>query len=120
MVVGDAVCAVDPYFGLGMTACAREVAALGEHAWGQPGAARAFQRALGRIVDVPWRLTTQDVPVDPAAVLRRRRLLHAAPHRPEVARRLLRRMHLLDPPEAIDGPEVDALLAGLPGARERA
>ena len=120
VVVGDAVCALDPYFGLGMTACAREVAALGEHAWGQPGAARAFQRALGRIVDVPWRLTTQDVPVDPAAVLRRRRLLHAAPHRPEVARRLLRRMHLLDPPEAIDGPEVDALLAGVPGARERA
>jgi len=120
VVVGDAVCALDPYFGLGMTACARGVAALAEHAWGAPGAARAFQRALGRIVDVPWRLTTEGVPAGPSEALRRRRLLQAAPRSPEVARLLLRRMHLLDPPEAIDGPEVDALLAATPGAIERA
>jgi 2-polyprenyl-6-methoxyphenol hydroxylase-like FAD-dependent oxidoreductase len=110
VVVGDAVCALDPYFGLGMTACARGVATLAEHAWDEPGAARAFQRALGRVVDDPWRLTTGDVPVDAAAVLQRRRLLHAAPRSPEVARLLLRRMHLVDPPEAIDRPEVGALL----------
>jgi 2-polyprenyl-6-methoxyphenol hydroxylase-like FAD-dependent oxidoreductase len=120
VVVGDAVCALDPYFGLGMTACARGVAALAEHAWDEPEAARAFQRALGRIVDVPWRVTTGDVAGDGVATLLRRRLLHAAPHSPEVARLLLRRMHLLDPPEVIDRPEVgalvDAVLGGIEGA----
>lgn len=110
VVVGDAVCMLDPYFGLGMTACARGVAALTDHEWGAPGAAWAFQRELGRIVDVPWRLVTADVPHEPAAVLQRRRLLHAAPRSPELARLLLRRMHLLDPPEAIDGPEVRGLV----------
>jgi 2-polyprenyl-6-methoxyphenol hydroxylase-like FAD-dependent oxidoreductase len=120
VIVGDAVCALDPYFGLGMTACARGVAALGERAWDAPGAARAFQRALGGIVDVTWRLATADVPADAAAALHRRRLLLAAPRSPEVARLLLRRMHLLDAPDAIDGPEVAALLDAVQIEVERA
>lgn len=116
VVVGDAACSLDPYFGLGMTACARGVAALVEREWDEPGAAQAFQRELGRIVDVPWRLATGDLPPSVVGALHRRRLLHAAPRSPELARLLLRRMHLLDPPDAIDGPEVRGLVDAVLGA----
>ena len=71
-------------------------------------------------MDVTWRFTTADLPTDAAAALQRRRLLLAAPRSPEVARLLLRRMHLLDPPEAIDRPEVAALLDALHGETGRA
>lgn len=120
VVVGDAVCMLDPYFGLGMTACARGVAALAERAWDEPGAARAFQVELGGILDVPWRLATGDVPLSVLGAMHRRRLLHAAPHSPELARLLLRRMHLLDPPEAIDRPEARALIDAVLEAGDRA
>lgn len=116
VVVGDAVCTLDPYFGLGMTSCARGIAALADHAWDEPGAAQAFQRRLAAIVEVPWRLVTDDVPVDAAAARNRRSLAAAAVHSPALARLLLRRMHLLDPPDAIDGPEVATLVRSVVGA----
>lgn len=119
-VVGDAVCTLDPYFGLGMTSCARGVAALVDHGWDEPGAAQAFQRRLAAIVEVPWRLATGDVSGDPHAAWHRHRVAAAAPHSPALARLLLRRMHLLDPPEAVDGPEVVALVRAVVGASGRA
>jgi hypothetical protein len=119
-VVGDAVCSLDPYFGLGMTACARGVAALCEHPWHEPGAARAFVRRLAAIVEVPWRLATGDAPVDPARAWYRRGVLEAAPRSPALARMLLRRMHLLDPPEAIEGADAAALVRAAGGMPEPA
>ena len=119
VVVGDAVCTLDPYFGLGMTSCACGVAALVDHGWDEPGAAQAFQRRLAAIVDVPWRLATGDVPGDSHMAWHRRSVAAAAPHSPALARLLLRRMHLLDPPEAVDGPEVVALVRAVVGASGR-
>lgn len=119
-VVGDAVCTLDPYFGLGMTSCARGVAALVDHGWDEPGAAQAFQRRLAAIVEAPWRLANDDVPADPRAASHRRSVAAVAPQSPALARLLLRRMHLLDPPEAVDGPEAVALVRAAMGASGRA
>lgn len=120
VVLGDAACVLDPYFGLGMTACARGVAALAEHALHEPGAAHAFQRHLAGVLEAPWRLATERDPADPAAAYYRRSLLQLAPRHPALARVLLRRMHLLDPPEALERPEVVARVREvLTGARGR-
>lgn len=109
VVLGDAACMLDPYFGLGMTACARGVAALLEHDVDAPGGAAAFQRDLAERTEAPWRLATRTEPVGPMAAYHRRRLLELAPRDPAIARVLLRRMHLLDPPHTIDHPDVLAL-----------
>lgn len=110
VVVGDAACVLDPYFGLGMTACARGVEALAEHAFEPPGAARALGRRVVERCEAPWRLATQSEPVEPAAAYYRRCLLQLAPRNAAIARALLRRMHVLDPPDALERPEVVALV----------
>jgi 2-polyprenyl-6-methoxyphenol hydroxylase-like FAD-dependent oxidoreductase len=123
VIVGDAVCMLDPYFGLGMTACARGIAALAEHRFGEPTACHRFQQRLAVLDDAPWRLVTAGTLADePGDAYYRRSLLHLAPRSPELTRVLLRRMHLLDPPDALERPEVVALVKELlaRSARERA
>jgi 2-polyprenyl-6-methoxyphenol hydroxylase-like FAD-dependent oxidoreductase len=129
VALGDAVCLLDPFFGLGMTACARGAEALADVQWHEPGAAARYQRTLAELVRAPWRLAIGDRPTDAATIEHRRRLLRAAPHDPALARMLLRRMHVLDPPEAIDEPAVVAAVRaavepverlGRPASRARA
>lgn len=108
VVVGDAACTLDPYYGLGMTACARGVAALAE-ADPSPTGASQLQRAVVARTEAPWRLATEAEHLDPMTAYHRRRVLELAPRCAALARVLLRRMHLLDPPGVLDGPEVVAL-----------
>lgn len=107
VALGDAVCALDPYFGLGMTACARGVAEL-EAALTEgidaPGAARRFQERLAQVNAAPWELATgrdRDGRRDAARSAAAARLYGLALESPDAARAVLERMHMLAPaPEA--------------------
>jgi 2-polyprenyl-6-methoxyphenol hydroxylase-like FAD-dependent oxidoreductase len=121
VALGDAVCALDPYFGLGMTACARGVEVLAAHlaeGLGGPddaGAARRFQEALAGANAVPWEIVTGRSlrgRVDARRAYALDCLHRLAPESPAAARLLLERMHLLTTPDALDAPEVAALLLG--------
>jgi hypothetical protein len=105
VALADAVCALDPYFGLGMTATARGVVLLRRHLRGDradPGL--GFQKDLAALNIQPWQLATgHDTSGRP---LTRdedhlRRVYEAAPSRPDVARALLAVQHLLRPPESL-------------------
>jgi 2-polyprenyl-6-methoxyphenol hydroxylase-like FAD-dependent oxidoreductase len=111
VIVGDAVCELDPYFGLGMTACARGVAALADHAWGEPDACHRFQARLAERLAGPWQLATGGT--EPGGSQYRRSVLWLAPGSPALARVLLRRMHLVEPPDVLERPEVVALVRSL-------
>ena len=106
VALGDAVCALDPYLGLGMTAAARGVALLKRHldqpAGVLPGV--VFQKQLAALNGQPWRLATdRDADGQPLARDRARlsRLYEMAPSRPDVARALLAVQHLLRPVETL-------------------
>ncbi|MCX4247015.1 FAD-dependent monooxygenase [Paraliomyxa miuraensis] len=110
VVVGDAACTLDPYFGLGMSACARGVEALLALDPSAPSSARVCQHRVLEHVDPAWRLATEgEVAKGPAAYFRRT-VLHLAPRHPPLARVLLRRMALLEPPEALERSEVVELV----------
>lgn len=119
VALGDAVCALNPYFGLGMTACARGVELLGEHLEaglgtpGDVGAARRFQQRLAETNDAPWRLVTgcdgdgTPVPMDPYYLECFHRL---APRSQALSQVLMERQHLLTPPDILSTSEVMALV----------
>jgi 2-polyprenyl-6-methoxyphenol hydroxylase-like FAD-dependent oxidoreductase len=61
VVVGDAVCALNPLYGQGMTVAALSAVALDESLHrqrhhGLAGLSRRFQRKLARINEIPWQL----------------------------------------------------------------
>jgi 2-polyprenyl-6-methoxyphenol hydroxylase-like FAD-dependent oxidoreductase len=103
VALGDSVCALDPYFGLGMTLAARGAVLLGNHLdRDNNGAAAclAFQKDLASLNSEPWRLATGCDP-DGRPLGRDetnlRSLCEAAPSSPEVARAFLAAQHLLRP-----------------------
>jgi 2-polyprenyl-6-methoxyphenol hydroxylase-like FAD-dependent oxidoreductase len=107
VALGDAVCALDPYFGLGMTAGARGAVLLGkfldrERAQVVTGA--AFQKELASLNAEPWQLATGRGPDGHAidgdeAYLAR--LYDAAPTNAQIAHALLAVQHLLRPVETL-------------------
>jgi 2-polyprenyl-6-methoxyphenol hydroxylase-like FAD-dependent oxidoreductase len=107
VALGDAVCALDPYFGLGMTAAARGAALLRKCLDGESTGAvpcLEFQRKLESLNSQPWGLATGcDSDGRPLATNETYlyRLYEAAPSSPEVAHALLAVQHLLRPADAL-------------------
>jgi 2-polyprenyl-6-methoxyphenol hydroxylase-like FAD-dependent oxidoreductase len=59
LVLGDAVCSLNPHYSQGMTVAAMEAMTLRTQlSRGVPPNSIAFQRAVGRIVDNPWYIST--------------------------------------------------------------
>jgi hypothetical protein len=106
VAIGDSVCTLDPYFGLGMTATARGAVLLRTHLdqYGDDVSAPVFQKELASLNGEPWRLATDRDP-DGRLLARDRthlsRLYDAAPSSPEVAHALLAVQHLLRPAETL-------------------
>jgi flavin-dependent dehydrogenase len=128
VVVGDAACAFNPFYGQGMTTAAigAEVLdrwLLGTSSHHGPGRGREFQRSLARATAAAWQLSTgadygfpstEGTPQGRFARLAGRYLawvVQAATRRPWVMRRLAGVFHLLHPPATLFGPGVLARLA---------
>lgn len=98
VALGDSVCALDPYFGLGMTAAARGALGLREHLAAGRQDARGFQAALCGLLAEPWRTAT-GCDLDGAPLARDAaamdRIHAAAVARPDAARAVLSAQHLL-------------------------
>jgi 2-polyprenyl-6-methoxyphenol hydroxylase-like FAD-dependent oxidoreductase len=101
VALGDAVCALDPYFGLGMTAAAQGAVLLRKYLDRENNSAGAcfeFQKQLASLNSQPWRLVTGCDP-DGRPLTRDetylRRLYEAAPSSPKIARAILAVQHLL-------------------------
>jgi len=105
VALGDSVCALDPYYGLGMTVTARGVALLESRldglARGHGGEPeRGYQEELAALNEQPWSLATgRDTDGRPLsrASEHLRRLYRSAPKDPAVARALVEVQHLLRP-----------------------
>lgn len=110
--LGDSACALDPYFGFGMTAAARGAALLGMHFdqnCAEPISAHAFQKELTLLNAVPWQLATFrdfDGRILSNVQSRFRRLYAAAPGNAKIAHALLSVQHMLLPLEALTEIEV--------------
>jgi 2-polyprenyl-6-methoxyphenol hydroxylase-like FAD-dependent oxidoreductase len=105
VAIGDSVCTLDPYFGLGMTAAARGAVLLGRY-----GKARGeisgpkFQKELASLNAEPWGLASgRDPEGRPLArdVRYISRLYKLAPSSPQLAHALLAVQHLLRPAETL-------------------
>jgi 2-polyprenyl-6-methoxyphenol hydroxylase-like FAD-dependent oxidoreductase len=107
LAIGDSVCMLDPYFGLGMTAAARGAVLLGTYLDQKSGGTVLgveFQKELVALNARTWQLATgRDSDGRPlgrdSAYLAR--LYEAAPSRPEIAHALLAVQHLLRPAESL-------------------
>ena len=105
VAIGDSVCALDPYFGLGMTAAARGAVLLGKYLGSHAAVPDSeFQRQLAALNMQPWRLATgRDA--DGRALAgddtHLARLYEAAPSSSGVAHALLAVQHLLRPLESL-------------------
>jgi 2-polyprenyl-6-methoxyphenol hydroxylase-like FAD-dependent oxidoreductase len=105
--IGDSVCTLDPYFGLGMTAAARGAVLLATYLDRQHGGTISgleFQRELVTLNAQPWHLATGRDPdgrllVQDKAYLGR--LFEKATSNPGVAHALLAVQHLLRPAETL-------------------
>lgn len=131
ILLGDAVCALNPVYGQGMSAAALGALKLAaclrmqhRHPGGNlTGLARRFQRALARVNKPIWLLATGEDFRYPQAVGGRRNLLTKLSHvyidhvlrranrDPGVYKRLVEVLHLLKPPTALITPHI--LVAGL-------
>jgi 2-polyprenyl-6-methoxyphenol hydroxylase-like FAD-dependent oxidoreductase len=109
VALGDSVCALDPYFGLGMTVAARGAVLLRKYLDREGSAivcGSEFQRQLATTHVQPWRLATgcdtdgNPVPRDEDHL---ERLYGTARGNPEVANALLAVQHLLRPVETLFG-----------------
>jgi len=127
IALGDAVCALNPYYAQGMTNAARGAltleSCLGED-WGRPGWAHRFQRRLAATNRLPWLLATGEDFRYPSTEGRRRpstRLLHwyvdrtmaRAAERPEVFQAFIQVMHMLKPPHTLLQPPLALQVFGL-------
>ncbi len=123
LVMGDAFCSFNPFYGQGMSVCALEARALAdclqEADDGQylSGLARNFFGRVARIVATPWKMTAVEdfrfpsvegvKPVGTAALSQYLTLLHRASLQDsEVARAFYHVMMLTHPPETLLGPRV--------------
>lgn len=107
VAIGDSVCMLDPYFGLGMTAAARGALLLATYLDQKSGGrvpSLAFQKELASLNAQAWRLATgrdSDGRLLARDETHLSRLYEAAPSSPEVAHALLAVQHLLRPPETL-------------------
>jgi hypothetical protein len=118
VVLGDAVCTLNPIYGQGMTVAALEAAALHRHlANGRPFRPRAYLRDLGRISGVAWSMAlgadltfpqVEGTRTPASRLLGRyvRRLQAGAEHDVRLGRAFLRVTSMVDPPQALFRPSV--------------
>lgn len=127
VVLGDAVCALNPYYAQGVTNAARAALTLGECLQKQnnlKATARHFQQHLARINRVPWLLATGEDFRYPATEGGGRtyatRLMHwyvdrallRAAEREDMCANVLQVMHMIKPPSALLHPRVVARSLG--------
>jgi 2-polyprenyl-6-methoxyphenol hydroxylase-like FAD-dependent oxidoreductase len=101
--LGDSVCMLDPYFGLGMTAAARGASLLRAWVGRQEGeiSVQGFQRELAALNAAPWRLATgrdPDGSIQPTDI---GPFYAAAPANPAIARALVHVHHMLRPADSL-------------------
>jgi 2-polyprenyl-6-methoxyphenol hydroxylase-like FAD-dependent oxidoreductase len=118
VVLGDAVCTLNPIYGQGMTVAALEAAALHPHlANGRPLRPREYMRDVGRISGVAWALAlgadlsfpqVEGTRTPASRLLGQyvRRLQAGAEHDARLGRAFLRVTSLMDPPPALFRPSV--------------
>jgi flavin-dependent dehydrogenase len=111
VAIGDALCAVNPIYGQGMTMAVLEALALADAG----NDIAAYYRAAARIVDTPWRIATGADFQFPQTAGRRpaglaifnsyvRRVVLGTHVSNELHRRMLRVQHLLESPSALIRP----------------
>jgi 2-polyprenyl-6-methoxyphenol hydroxylase-like FAD-dependent oxidoreductase len=107
VAIGDSVCALDPYFGLGMTAAARGALLLAMHLdqnGREMASAQEFQKELASLNVAPWQIATlRDPDGRPLASDRTllRHLYEAAPASSKITHALLAVQHMLLPMDAL-------------------
>ena len=107
VAIGDSVCTLNPYLGLGMTLAARGAVLLRaclDHKSGGPISAIDFQIQLAKLNVEPWRLATGCEPDGRSLASSKTRLSHlykSASLNPVVAHALLAVQHLLRPAETL-------------------
>ena len=107
VALADSVCALDPYYGLGMTAAARGALHLGafiDRTGGDVLNGLDFQKELAKINDQPWQIATGHDQLGNR--LRHDKghfsqLYELAPSDPDIALAVLRTQHLLLPMDAL-------------------
>lgn len=116
LVVGDAVCSLNPLYAQGMTLAAQQVRILREHLTGSMEP-RAFHRATAKVCASAWGVATRSDLAMPEVDGRRpvrtrllddyvRRVQLAAHHDPLVARAFMRVANLTDSPSALLAPRL--------------
>ncbi len=112
VVLGDALCSLNPLYGHGMTVAAMQAVLLGRslNSIGNDGSCYRFQRHAARTLRFPWLLTSSldlgwkadDVPVT-AALARKAldRFLRRIPDEPALYRRFLRVQHMTASPATL-------------------
>ena len=118
VVLGDAVCTLNPIYGQGMTVAALEAAALRRHlSRGRSLRPRGYMRDVGRISGVAWAMALGADLSFPEVEGRRTaanrmlsryvgKLQAGAVHDPRLGRAFLRATSLVDPPPALLRPSV--------------
>jgi 2-polyprenyl-6-methoxyphenol hydroxylase-like FAD-dependent oxidoreductase len=137
LVVGDAVCGLNPIHAQGMSVAAMGSLALEDclQTYRQRGGndlkglARDFQKALGQVVAGPWIMATStdrrwpttegvDEPLDDMTQLQQTYftwVLRTMVHNPIVAERFFHVQHMLEPPTTLFRPEImDLVLRSTP------
>lgn len=122
VALGDAVCALNPIYGQGMTVAALEAVALGRHLDRGRLNARRYQRTVGRLSGAAWALSTGGDLTFPEVEGRRTaasrilgqyvaKVQAGAARDPALGRAFLRVTSLVDPPAALLRPAVLARVA---------
>jgi 2-polyprenyl-6-methoxyphenol hydroxylase-like FAD-dependent oxidoreductase len=126
LVIGDAVCALNPIYGQGMTVAAMQAMALRRMlATGAAPAARRYFRHIAKVITVPWDIAVGGDLASPAVAGRRTakirlvnaylpRLHAAAADDPALARAFVRVSGLIDRPESLLRPDRLALVLTAP------
>ncbi|MET0283641.1 MAG: FAD-dependent monooxygenase [Polyangiales bacterium] len=128
LVIGDALCSINPAYAHGMTLAALQANALRRvlHAESDERVLqqRYFSEAT-RIVDVPWSMVAgadfefsgargSQPPPHPSVRAYFKRALRAAARDKALAQAVYRVMHLVDPPSALFAPPLVSLVLGQP------
>ncbi|MEU1372466.1 FAD-binding monooxygenase [Streptomyces triculaminicus] len=131
LVIGDAACVFNPVYAQGMTVAALGATVLARHLQ-EPGGPRAdaYFRDLARVTDAPWSMSAAADLGYPQVRGRRTvatrmanvfmpRVQAAAANDPVVARKFIRTISLIDPPQGLMKPSVIGRVLFGPGARSR-
>jgi 2-polyprenyl-6-methoxyphenol hydroxylase-like FAD-dependent oxidoreductase len=118
ILIGDALCHFNPIYGQGMSVAAMEASMLDETlAENENAASKRFHERAGRIVDIPWMITTGEDfrfpqvegkrPWGSSLINKYLDRVHAAASKdPDICRRFFTVLNLLEPPPSLMLPSV--------------